>query len=306
MSNAAGSPAPEGANNGLRLSPALKNFIAGGASGIACILASQPLDTVKTRLQSRAVSGATYTGGWDCFVKTIRNEGPLALYKGMMSPLLGIAFVNAVAFAAFGAAKRWIVGNENRPLTLAEIAMSGSAAGLAQAFVASPIEMIKVRLQIQNSGAKLYSGPFDCARKIVRESGVRGLFRGLGATMLRDFPAFAAWYGVFEFSKRQLSAADGSIGHGPLLLSGASAGVGYWLACYPIDVAKTMLQTQRDPPKGQPLQYRHALDVISQVIKSEGVAGLFRGFGPTLVRALPASGSTFLAYEAVTNYLQRY
>jgi hypothetical protein len=75
-------------------------------------------------------------------------------------------------------------------------------------------------------------------------------------------------YGVFEFSKRQLSAADGSIGTGPvsdycavslggflkrcllqLLLSGASAGVGYWLACYPIDVAKTMLQTQRDPPK---------------------------------------------------------
>jgi hypothetical protein len=66
----------------------MKNFIAGGASGIACIcrlapsavrsvaaVASQPLDTVKTRLQSRAVSGATYTGGWDCFVKTIRNEG---------------------------------------------------------------------------------------------------------------------------------------------------------------------------------------------------------------------------------------
>lgn len=77
-------------------------------------------------------------GPSDILVQTLRKEGFFALYKGMASPLLGIAGVNSLLFAAYGASKRLI--SPYPQLSLTETAGAGALAGAVNAILASPGE----------------------------------------------------------------------------------------------------------------------------------------------------------------------
>ena len=130
----------------------------------------------------------------DILVQTMRKEGILALYKGssfippiaplpllshiltvklsigLASPLLGIAGVNSLLFAAYGTSKRII--SPFGQLSLREIAAAGAMAGAANAILASPVEMFKVRMQGQ------YGNPSDkCLRVVAREMWAEWGFR---------------------------------------------------------------------------------------------------------------------------------
>lgn len=85
------------------------------------------------------------------------------------------------------------------------------------------------------------------------------------------------------------------------MASGASGGVAYWTACYPLDRAKTMIQSQDlAAPK-----YRNVFHCLGEIVGREGIIGLWKGFGPCLLRTLPASSSTFLAFEIVSKLLNK-
>lgn len=101
----------------------------------------------------------------------------------------------------------------------AQIFASGAVVGVAAAVLLSPVEMIKIRLQVlkdiplegsftngtqvqTESKQRLYTGPIDCIIKTVKRDGVLGLGRGLTATWLRDIPAFAFYFWVYEGLRR--------------------------------------------------------------------------------------------------------
>lgn len=97
------------------------------------------------------------------------------------------------------------------------------------AFVNCPIELLKVRLQIQDpTKPKVYSGIVDCARQTMRVQGPLGLYRGLTATLLRDFPSFAAYFGVYDLLKRISVSSSGSKQPPTLhlLIAGGLSGIG--------------------------------------------------------------------------------
>ena len=66
----------------------LKDLVAGTLGGCASIIAGQPLDTVKTRLQSQQVGRELYRGTWDCAKQMLVKEGPRSYFKGMLYPLV--------------------------------------------------------------------------------------------------------------------------------------------------------------------------------------------------------------------------
>lgn len=84
--------------------------------------------------------------------------------------------------------------NGERPLSVFQHGLAGLAGGLTVSFVATPVEQIKARLQVQyNDGSRIYKGPIDCARQIAKNNGVfKGLWKGLLPTM-----AFRSWFFVF-------------------------------------------------------------------------------------------------------------
>jgi len=277
----------------------LNELIAGSIGGAAQVLVGQPLDTIKTRAQ--IAPKGMFKGPMDILGQTLRKEGFFALYKGMASPLIGIAGVNSLLFASYGISKRVI--SPFPQLTLPETSLAGAMAGASNAILASPVEMFKVRMQGQY-GAATDKRLRDVASEMWSQWGFRkGVMRGYWITVAREIPAYAGFYTAFEFTKRRFQATYGQqLPVWALLTSGATGGIAYWLACYPLDVVKSRIQLRATPPTGTPVQYiAHELKVI---VAESGPSGLFRGLSPSLIRSIPAAASTFAAFELTREYLR--
>lgn len=168
-------------------------------------------------------------------------------YKGMASPLLGVAGLNAVLFTAYAQAKRLV--SPYPVLSLPQTALAGGLAGAGQSLLASPVEMFKIRMQGQ-TGAATDKKLRDIARETYSQHGIRrGVMRGFWVTVLREVPAYAGFYTAYEFSKRtlhrQLLGANAS-GEQALpvwatLSAGATGGIAYWTACYPFGACRALV-----------------------------------------------------------------
>ncbi|KAF9465191.1 mitochondrial carrier [Collybia nuda] len=255
----------------------VNELLAGSVGGAAQVLVGQPLDTIKTRAQ--IAPKGMFKGPMDILMQTLRKEGFFALYKGMASPLIGVAGVNSLLFASYG-----------------------SMAGAANAILASPVEMFKVRMQGQ------YGAKTDQRLRVVMSEmwthwGFRkGIMRGYWVTVLREIPAYAGFYTAFEFTKRKFAKTYGKeLPVWALLASGSTGGIAYWLACYPLDVIKSRIQLRAIPPTGTPAQY--IANEFKAIISESGISGLFRGLSPSLLRSIPAAASTFAAFELTREYL---
>ncbi|CAG8654495.1 9270_t:CDS:2, partial [Acaulospora colombiana] len=183
-----------------------------------------------------------FKGPVDCLMQTVKQEGFLALYKGMASPLVGIGAVNALLFAAYSRFKSIQATTFDEQLPLHKIAIAGAV----NSVLASPVELLKIKMQAQygsTSSGGLYKGPLDCAQHLIREFGIRnGLFRGFWATVFREIPAYGGFYSGFEFIKRKLTPEGtdpNSLPPSKLMVAGSFGGLSYWLCCYPLDVIKS-------------------------------------------------------------------
>ncbi|ORX78949.1 mitochondrial substrate carrier family protein [Basidiobolus meristosporus CBS 931.73] len=284
-----------------------KDFIAGTFGGWAQVVAGHPFDTLKVRLQTQG-NPPKYNGGMDCLRITLKEEGLAGLYRGVTSPLAGIGFCNAVVFSANGYFRRMLQGGEAKPLTLSQIAVAGGLAGSVMSFINCPVELLKVKLQVQSNAVangvagavKPYSGVFDCGVRTFSTYGIRGLYRGITITILRDIPSFAAYFGFYEALKASFSntfAAGRELNGFELLLAGGTAGIGCWTVCYPQDVIKSRMQNDRRS------SYKSFLDCAAKLNAESGYRAFFRGFGPTMARAFPANAATLWAYEMAMKWM---
>lgn len=184
------------------------------------------------------------------------------------------------------------------------VALGGIGTGALQSLMLSPVELVKIRLQLQStSHAKSHhqalqphNGPINIAKSIMRTEGLRGMYRGLTITMLRDAPAHGVYFWTYEFVREQLHPGCRKSGQESLktmLTAGGLAGVASWICCYPLDVIKTRLQAQsQSPPK-----YKGIADCFRKSVREEGYNVLWRGLGTAVSRAFLVNGAIFSAYE---------
>lgn len=292
-----------------------KDLTAGTVGGAAQLIVGHPFDTIKVKLQSQPTplpgQAPQYSGAIDAVKKTLAAEGPRGLYKGMGAPLATVAAFNAVLFTVRGQMEAYLRSAPGVPLSVGQQVVCGAGAGVAVSFLACPTELIKCRLQAQGAvaasgpGAAIavkYGGPLDVARHVLQsEGGARGLFKGLFPTMAREVPGNAAMFGVYEGLKQYLAGGQdtSSLGRGSLILAGGLAGASFWGAVYPTDVVKSVLQI--DDYKNP--KYSGSMDAFRKILKTEGVKGLYKGFGPAMARSVPANGACFLAYEITRSSL---
>lgn len=258
------------------------DFFAGCVGGAAGVVVGHPLDTVKVNLQTNN----RYTSSMQCIRSILAKEGARGLYRGITSPLSGVAAVNAIVFGVYGNAQRRL-GN---PDALSTHVMAGAVAGFAQAFLTSPIELVKLRAQMSNDNI----GAFQCLKRVHQTEGLRGLFRGLNITIVREIPGFAAYFFTYEYLTRTTDDPSRPTSTATMLMAGGFAGVASWAVVYPVDVIKSRLQF--DGMSGTP-RYKNSLDCLKQSVKSEGYRFLFRGLPLTLVRAFPVNAATFTVVQ---------
>lgn len=249
------------------------------------MLVGHPLDTVKVHMQTQNHLNPMYRNTWHCLTKIAQQESIRGLYRGMSSPMAGVAAVNAIAFGVYGNVQR-MTGDPNG---LTGHFLAGSAAGLCQSLICSPMELIKTRLQLQHTNPKAiqFQNPFQCLGHIWRTEKVRGVFRGLGITAARDVPGFSSYFLFYEMMTRDTK--NPSALH--TLLAGGMAGTLSWAVTFPIDIVKSQLQA--DGMSGQN-KYHGVWDCARKGYREEGMRFFTRGLTSTLVRAFPMNAACFL------------
>ncbi|KAL0079978.1 mitochondrial carrier domain-containing protein [Phycomyces blakesleeanus] len=276
-----------------------RGFAAGMASGITKLAVGHPFDTVKIRLQTSGPDGR-FKGPLDCLKKTISKEGPKALYKGATPPLVGWMFMDSIMLGTLHNARVTMQSwNGDKPLSLFQHGLAGLAGGLTVSFVATPVEQIKARLQVQyDSNTKVYKGPVDCIRQLVRNNGPTALWTGLGPTMLFRSWFFLFWssYEVFSRELRKTSLSDGGVS---FVAGGLSATV-FWIGAFPSDVIKNRYMTQ---PDVTPRQFPTPMSVARHVYQTQGLRGFYRGFLPSFLRAFPTNAAAVFMFESVMSVL---
>ncbi|KAL1462789.1 hypothetical protein WDU94_014597 [Cyamophila willieti] len=271
--------------------------------GILTVSVGHPFDTCKVRMQATASHAPEYSSTFDCFKKILKNEGVTGLFKGMGAPITTVAPMNALNFFGYGTGVKLFSNDENGGrLASWQYFVSGGLSGIATAVLVTPGERIKCILQVQET-TQGYSGPIDVARKLTAQYGIFSLFKGINATLLRDVPAYGAYYATYEAVKFGLASQEA--GQDPWLLlktilSGAMAGLAYWGVGIPADVLKTRLQTASED------KYPHGIrSVFSELMKTEGPRGLYRGAAPVFIRAIPANSACFVGIELTLQVLSK-
>lgn len=279
-------------------------FVCGGFGGICTVLVGHPLDTIKVRLQTMPLPAPgqkpLYAGTWDCLKKTVTLEGPKGLYKGMAAPLAGVAPIFAISFMGYGVGKQIFGPSQGNELTTTQYFLAGAFSGIFTTSIMAPGERIKCLLQIQQSSTKkLYNGPIDCALKLYKQGGIRSIYLGSLATIMRDVPASGLYFLTYEKLKNYLT--DNGAKEITILgtiFAGGSAGVTNWLIGMPADVLKSRLQTA---PAGT---YPNGLrDVFRDLLKKEGPFALYKGIVPVLLRAFPANAACFVGFELCKTFI---
>uniref|UniRef100_A0A0D9RD90 Solute carrier family 25 member 47 n=1 Tax=Chlorocebus sabaeus TaxID=60711 RepID=A0A0D9RD90_CHLSB len=278
------------------------DFVAGAIGGVCGVAVGYPLDTVKVRIQTEP----KYTGIWHCIRDTYHRERVWGFYRGLSLPVCTVSLVSSVSFGTYRHCLAHICqlryGSPDAKPSKADIALSGYASGLVRVFLTSPTEVAKVRLQTQTPCPEpKYRGPLHCLATVAREEGLRGLYKGSSALLLRDGHSFATYFLSYAILCEQLRPA----GHSQpdvlgVLVAGGCAGVLAWAVATPMDVIKSRLQADGQGQR----RYRGLLHCMVTSVREEGPRVLFKGLVLNCCRAFPVNMVVFVAYEAVLRLTQ--
>eukprot|EP00606_Chrysophyceae_sp_TOSAG23-5_P000288 GSChrysophyteH2.ASY1.ANO1.12.1 assembled CDS len=274
----------------------IEHFALGAVAGGIGAAAVYPIDMIKTRLQNQR---SAYNGAFDCFKKIIQKEGVRGLYRGITPQLMGVApekaiklTVNDMLRDAFTNKDKLRDGGKMEMYLPLEI-LAGCGAGAAQVVFTNPLEITKIRLQLQGETQQMFIAagkkppPLMSVFQISGELGLAGLYRGAGACIY--FPSYAA---AKKFLVNEEAGEKLKPYH--LLLAGAIAGVPAAYLSTPFDVIKTRLQVVPQP--GQ-TTYDGIFDAWTKILREEGFRALYKGAMMRVVRSSPQFGVTLMAYE---------
>uniref|UniRef100_A0A3B4AIW2 Mitochondrial glycine transporter n=1 Tax=Periophthalmus magnuspinnatus TaxID=409849 RepID=A0A3B4AIW2_9GOBI len=269
--------------------PALKAFMCGSLSGTCSTLLFQPLDLVKTRLQTlqkNAKPGAPKVGMFSVFVQVIRTEKFFSLWKGVSPSFVRCIPGVGIYFSTFYSLKQHFF--QDRAPNAGEAVLLGAGARSVAGVSMLPFTVIKTRFE---SGCYNYGSVVGALKSMYQTEGVRALFSGLTATLLRDAPFSGIYVMFYSQTKRSLPQEVASSPYAPLVnfSCGVVAGVMASLATQPADVVKTHIQVS-------PSHWRTA-DAIHYIYSENGVRGFFRGAVPRSLRRTLMAAMAWTVYE---------
>jgi solute carrier family 25 carnitine/acylcarnitine transporter 20/29 len=188
----------------------LNNFIFGGLSGMASILITHPIDTIKTHLQNKTTIPRTING----------------LYKGIIPPLGGITIEKFIVFGVY----QTIINNQEK-MTYTKIGLAGFISGAGATAIVTPCERWKILLQTNQTVN-------------IRELGIKGLYQGFTPTLFREPLGYTIYFTMYEYLKRNYTASKKIQKHESFIFGGI-AGISAWVFIYPGERCKTIIQSSK-------------------------------------------------------------
>lgn len=276
----------------------IKGIVAGGLTGGIEMCITYPFNYVKMQLQldGKAGAGKQYSGIWDVVTKTVKNRGIFGLYRGLTVVISGAIAKVSVRFGAFESIKKQFLNSDGK-LSPEKRFFAGLSAGLCEAIlVVTPADTINVKIvNDQRSPNPRFRGIIHGVRTIIQENGLRGVYQGLGPTMIKQGSNQAIRFFVVETLKDWYSGDDKSkVVPKPIVgLFGAFAGGVSVLGNTPIDVIKTRMQGL------EAAKYKNSLDCAVQMWRAEGPRAFYKGTIPRLSRVCLEVSITFMIYDTL-------
>ncbi|CAG9824991.1 unnamed protein product [Phaedon cochleariae] len=296
-----------------------------------------PLDVVKIRLQAQQASAKTQTkcflycnglmdhfcsccpddpnsrwlqrpghfnGTIDAFLKISRTEGVSSLWSGL-SPTLVLAIPATIVYFVIYEQLRLKLkdvynkntdGNRRKqPFWIPLV--SGATARVFSASIVSPLELIRTKMQAQRQS---YLEIGEALKLLVKQDGVRGLWKGIFPTLYRDVPFSAIYWMNYETMKTFLGGPDSPPSFWISFISGASSGTLAATFTTPFDVVKTHQQIEFGESTlygDKPHKSRTTVEVIRQIHREHGIRGLFAGVTPRVIKVAPACAIMISSFE---------
>lgn len=269
-------------------SPVVKSFLAGSLSGTCSTILFQPLDLVKTRIQSYSIGG-NKSGMLTVLVSVLKNEKVTGLWTGMAPSLTRTVPGIGVYFSSMHWLRTTFGSKDPRPM---ESVMIGAFARSISGVSMLPFTVVKTRFE---SGQFNYRSVTHAIFAIYRAEGSRGLYSGLAATLLRDAPFSGIYLMFYTQAKKVVKESTMLQDYSSLptlyFACGLVAGCLASVVTQPADVIKTHMQIN-------PGKFSKIPHVIVYVYTKEGFSGFLRGIVPRTVRRTLMAALAWTVYES--------
>ena len=255
--------------DGSTLEETTASFVCGMMFGATSVVVGHPLDTIKTKLQAdpHYTNVSTYRAAL-----MIAKEGGLpGFYRGMLPPLLGSTFFRSIQFASYGATVTYFKDEDHilRRIKFggieARVFLGGAMAGLSRAMIESPLDVIKTRRQTDPS----------CRLTDLR---LHDLLKGLSATVARNVLLLGTFFVLLD-----------RLQHLETLQRGAVATTVAWTTVWPLDVAKSRMQSAENA--------KNSITLWQSISRAARDGTLYRGYTAGVTRSIVANSASLKAYQ---------
>lgn len=289
----------------------LPKIVNGGIAGIIGVTCVFPLDLVKTRLQNQKVGPngeKLYSSMLDCFKKTYRAEGYFGMYRGSAVNIILITPEKAIKLAANDYFRHRLTRSDGS-LPVTREMTAGGLAGLCQIIITTPMELLKIQLQdagrvaatLKAAGQSTAHLPKISALSVTKEllatKGIFGLYKGIGATMLRDVSFSMVYFPLFanlnKLGPRKHPGSSEAVFWWSFV-SGMAAGSISAVAVNPFDVVKTRLQVLHKGAGDE--TYSGIPDAFRKILKHEGPTAFLKGALCRMIVIAPLFGIAQMVY----------
>ncbi|TLD32977.1 hypothetical protein PspLS_00506 [Pyricularia sp. CBS 133598] len=295
------------------MSTTLGAFIAGGIAACGAVTATHPFETVKIRMQlqgelrGKGHQPHFYRGPFHGVSVIVRNEGLGGIYRGISCAYVYQILLNGCRLGFYEPMRQTLTGfiyNDKNQQSLGINILCGASSGIIGAAAGSPFFLVKTRLQSYSPFLPVgtqheYKNALDGMRQIYGAEGAKGMYRGVGAAMIRTGFGSSVQLPTYFFAKRRLVRHLG-MEEGPALHLASSTVSGFVVCCvmHPPDTIMSRMYNQTGN------LYSGVLDCFAKTVKTEGVFAIYKGFLPHLARILPHTILT-LSLAEQTNKLMR-
>jgi solute carrier family 25 aspartate/glutamate transporter 12/13 len=301
----------------MQLDPNIVNFMVGAAAGAVSSATVFPIEYAKTKMQTarEPAEKARYSSTLKTMMNTVQERGPFALWSGVLPVILGSAPEAAIqlathSFLVAGMCSLFsVMGEADLPLSYQIIA--GGLSGFTTIVATNPMEVLRLKASRDEKASMIDN---------LREVGLHGLFKGCGATWLRDIPFSAIYFPTYLYVKQAAALEFSDAAWQAALIAGMVSGLVSSFLTTPADVIKTRVQSGLAPDDRQntfrTVKFSSSRQIAyfalaeertennlrrtaKGILEEEGWEAFFSGVGARVGKLGPGMAITLVVYEGL-------
>ena len=275
-------------------------FLAGGLAGALAKTCTAPLDRLKIIMQTSgasqqsAAAKAAVSGGLvPAFMAIGKSEGLAGYWRGNTPQVARVLPYSATMLFAYDFYKKKYTDKKTGELSVPGRLLAGASAACTATIVTYPLDIIRLRLSVDPTTTNMVA----VFKNIMREEGVMAFAKGLPATCLSIAPYSALNFCAFDLFKQtipeEIRNEPQGIAMASLMATAVATG-----SCYPLDTVRRQMQMKSSTAT-------NIVVAAKNIVATQGVGGLFRGFVPNAVKNMPNKSIQLTTYDVLKKFIAR-